>query len=363
MTEVRKITDLLSDGRELIYFDDPSTSLTPGRKKDQRQDKTRKSAGRIRFDPLTSEWVAIAPHRQARAFLPSLDQCPLCVSTEANLSEIPDKFDVAVFENRNPSFGQHFEKDVPHSPEDSVSQELAQERDAMGRCEVIVFSPDHTGSLGQLSTQRVRTVLEALADRTKELQKLNGVIQVCPFENRGQEVGVTLHHPHGQIYAYPFVTPRTQKLLQSIDTIGEAFYEDILSFESQSDRALFKGKFFTAYVPYAARWPIEIHVLPIRHVNHLGELSKDEMDELASVYKLLLTGLDMLYETPTPYIAAWHQAPLVDGGERVRLQLQITSPRRAETKLKYLAGSESAMGAFITDGTPEEMAKRIREVL
>jgi UDPglucose--hexose-1-phosphate uridylyltransferase len=188
-------------------------------------------------------------------------------------------------------------------------------------------------------------------------------MQVFPFENRGQEIGVTLHHPHGQIYAYPFVTPRTQKLLSSIERFGADLFAETLEFDSASERVLIKSDSFTAYVPFAGRWPIEIHLLPHRHVQHLGQLTEDEKAELASVYRRLLRSLDKIYDSPTPYIAAWHQAPLLQAGKNVRLQLQITSPRRAADKLKYLAGSESAMGAFIADFAPEKTAAQIREAL
>jgi UDPglucose--hexose-1-phosphate uridylyltransferase len=157
------------------------------------------------------------------------------------------------------------------------------------------------------------------------------------------------------------VTPRTTKLISSLASYGPNLFADTLEFERNSERVLIAGDHFTAYVPFAARWPLEIHLLPHRHVNHLGQLTDEERDELAVIYSQLLGALDRIYDTPTPYISAWHQAPLVVGGENVRLQLQITSPRRAADKLKFLAGSESAMGAFIGDVTPEAAAAQIRK--
>jgi UDPglucose--hexose-1-phosphate uridylyltransferase len=209
---------------------------------------------------------------------------------------------------------------------------------------------------------RVLTVLEALADRTDDLQRLPGVKQVFPFENRGQEIGVTLHHPHGQIYSYPYVTPRSQKLLE-MATSNPSLFEEILSFEKNSERVLIETESFLAYVPFAARWPMEAHLLPKRHIANHAELTSDERAELANVYSSLLRAFETVYETPSPYIAAWHQAPLVEGGKNLRLQLQITSPRRAADKLKYLAGSESAMGAFVADISAETIASQLRRVL
>lgn len=353
----------LSDGRDLFYFDDRNSALAANRKQDQRPAIERPEVAQMRLDSLTSEWVSVAAHRHGRAFLPPANQCPLCPTTDENLSELPDTFDVAVFENKSPSFGPELLAASDEHYADVANLPLGSTRKSVGRCEVVVFSPEHLGSLGALPLERVNTVIDALADRTEHLQTLPGVMQVFPFENRGQDIGVTLHHPHGQIYAYPFVTPRTQKLLASIERFGENLFAETLEFEQNSERQLISSENFTAYVPFAGRWPIEIHVLPHRHVQNLAQLSAAERTELADIYRRLLKSLDEIYETPTPYIAAWHQAPLLDAGKNVRLQLQITSPRRAADKLKYLAGSESAMGAFIADFAPEKTAGQLREVL
>jgi UDPglucose--hexose-1-phosphate uridylyltransferase len=353
----------LADGRDLIYFDDASSNLPTERKPDTRELDPRPAVAQMRLDSLTGDWISVAAARHNRAFLPPAHQCPLCPTTAENLSELPDNFDVAVFENKSPSFGPDLAQTDDPNYAIEPNLKLGSVRDSIGRCEVVVFSPEHLGSLGGLPVERVRTVIEAWAHRTTELQKLPGIRQVFPFENRGQEIGVTLHHPHGQIYSYPYVTPRTEKLLNSIQKYGPNLFADTLAFEQASERVLIRGEHFTAYVPFAGRWPIEIHLLPHRHIQHLGQLTSDERDELAVTYSRLLGALDKIYDTPTPYISAWHQAPLVDGGENVRLQLQITSPRRAADKLKYLAGSESAMGAFIADFPPEKTAAQIREVL
>jgi UDPglucose--hexose-1-phosphate uridylyltransferase len=359
----RKLSTSLSDGRELIYFDDANTSLAATRLADTRPTAERPDAAEMRLDSLTGEWISIASHRNGRAFLPPAHLCPLCPTTSDNLSEIPDNFDVAVFENKSPSFGPTVLLNDDPNYAEVAELTLGTTRESIGRCEVVVFSPEHLGSLSTMPVERVRTVIEAWADRTDFLQTLPGVRQVFPFENRGEAIGVTLHHPHGQIYAYPYVTPRTRKLLDSLRRFGPSLFEETLQFEKASDRVLIASDNFTAYVPFAARWPIEIHLLPNRAVSDLTDLTDTEKDELASVYSRLLGAVDKLYDGPTPYISAWHQAPLVAAGKDVRLQLQITSPRRAADKLKYLAGSESAMGAFIGDVTPESVAGRLREVL
>lgn len=362
----------LADGRELIYFDDADTTLGPERSVDTRTLDPRPATATMRQDILTGDWITVASNRQNRAFLPPAHLDPLAPQTPTNPSEIPSRYDVAVFENKSPSFGPALDvattdapaaSDPPRDDDDLEHLGLGRTRTSVGRCEVVCFSPEHEGSFGTLSRTRARTVIEAWADRTAALSALPGIRQVFPFENRGQEIGVTLPHPHGQIYAYPYVTPRTQRLLDTVTRTSPDIFARILEFERAGERVVLRGEHWTAFVPFAARWPIEVHVLPHRHVADLAETTDAERDELAPFYLRLLRGIDALYETPTPYIAAWHQAPVGRLRDSVRLNLQITSPRRAADKLKYLAGSESAMGAWIGDITPESQAERLRAAL
>jgi UDPglucose--hexose-1-phosphate uridylyltransferase len=346
---------LLADGRDLIYYDDANTTLATERAADARHLDARPATATMRQDPLTAEWISIAAARQNRVVLPPADLDPLAPQTPTNPSEVPSRYDVAVFENRSPSFGP----DLGALDLEGIG--IGRTAPSHGRCEVVCFSPEHDGSFATLGTGRVRTVIEAWADRTAALSVLDGVEQVFPFENRGEAIGVTLHHPHGQIYAYPYVTPRTQRLLASIDSYGDDLIADILAFERASERVVLEGEHWTAYVPFAARWPLEVHLVPHRAVPDFAETTETERDELAVVYPAVLRGLDALYDTPTPYIAAWHQAPVRTGRDVVRLTLQLTSPRRGANKLKYLAGSEAAMGAWIGDILPEQQAAVIRD--
>ncbi len=364
MSTITSQSDELADGREIIYFDDADTTLGPERSADTRDLPGRPPTASMRQDPLTGEWVSIASARQGRAFLPPAHLDPLAPQTSTNPSEVPSNYDVAVFENRSPSFGPLLEDDnAPRGLADLAEIGIGRTRTSVGRCEVVCFSPEHEGSFGSLSRSRARTVIEAWASRTAALSAMPGIQQVFPFENRGVEIGVTLLHPHGQIYSYPYVTPRTTRLLASIENYGPSLFADILTAEQAGGRVVLSGEHWTAYVPFAARWPVEVHMLPHRHVPDFDGTTDEERDELAGLYLRLLRGIDALYETPTPYIAAWHQAPVAVGRDDIRLMLQLTSPRRAADKLKYLAGSEAAMGAWIGDIPPEQTAERIREAI
>ncbi|QDZ14806.1 galactose-1-phosphate uridylyltransferase [Humibacter ginsenosidimutans] len=364
MGTITKREHRLADGRELFYFDDADTTLSPERAPDLRTLTPRPETATMRQDPLTGEWISIATARQNRVVLPPTELDPLAPQSPGNPSEIPSDYDVAVFENRSPSFGPLLtDEDAPHSLADLSEIGIGRVRTSIGRCEVVCFSPEHTGAFGSISASRARTVIEAWADRTAALSAIDGIQQVFPFENRGEAIGVTLGHPHGQIYAYPYITPRTQRLLASVEAYGSRLFGDILDFERAGERMLIAGTRWSAYVPFAARWPLEVHLMPHRQVPDFAHTTDDERAELATLYLRLLRGVDALYDTPTPYIAAWHQAPVNLHRDDVRLHLQLTSPRRAADKLKFLAGSEAAMGAWVGDIPPETQAAALREAI
>ncbi len=350
----------LADGREIFYFDE---SPAPEPPVDPRRLPRFEPEPTIRHDPLTGEWITVAGHRQDRTHLPPADACPLCPSRDGRQTEIPGSdYDVVVIENRFPSFAGPAED----GPEDAAA--WFRERRAAGRCEVICFSSEHAAAVSELAPGRMRTVLEAWTERSATLAALPFVEEVFCFENRGEEIGVTLSHPHGQIYAYPFVTPRTEHVLSRASgyqrRTGRNLFVDLLQAEVRSgDRVVLARDEWTAFVPFAARWPLEIHLHPNRRTRDFSELTEAARDEFAEVYLELLKRVEASFGAGIPYIAAWHQAPVRRHRDLAQLHLQFFSIRRAPGKIKYLAGSESAMGAFINDRSPEETARRLREVV
>ncbi len=364
MSRIRQTSDRLADGREIVYFDDAGTPARP-RRADGRDLDPRPATPTMRLDPLSAEWVTVATARQGRVHLPPAEFDPLAPQSPTNPSEIPDDYDVAVFENRSPSFGPGTASDLPRADDDQDADRIAigASRSAIGRCEVVCFSPDHEGSFGTQSTLRARTVVEAWAERTRALSAVPGIEQVFPFENRGVEIGVTLHHPHGQIYGYPYVPQRIRRICDSVEQYGRGLFADILDSERTGPRVLIAGEHFTAFVPFAARWPVEVQLMAHRHVPDLAETTDAERDELAQLTLRLARGLDALYDAPLPYIAGWLQAPAGRHRDDVRLTWQVTSPRRAADKLKFLAGSEAAMGAWVADIGPEDGAARLRDAI
>jgi len=352
----------LADGREILFFDRTDVVRPID---DLRDLPAVQTSAEIRHDALADEWVAVTAHRQTRTHLPPAELCPLCPSTAERLTEVPEPdYDVVVFENRFPSFAE----DAADGWQPSSDDPLDQRRPAVGRCEVVCFSSRHDGSFAGLADDAARLVVDAWAHRTKALSALPDVAQVFCFENRGPEIGVTLHHPHGQIYAYPFVTPKTAQMLTSARAYrartGRNLFGDVLAAELKAEvRVLLQSEHWVAFVPVAARWPVEVHLYPRRQVADLAALDDAERDDLASSYLGLLRALDALFGVPLPYIAGWYQAPTRSDRDLAWLHLRLVSIRRAPDKLKYLAGSESAMGAFINDITPEDMAERLRSAM
>ncbi len=374
----------LADGRDIIYFDEAADSgraavpdtrpLPPEPGYGVAPEAPAAAEGGLRWDALRGEWVVIAAQRQDRTFLPPTDQCPLDPSRPGRPTEIPaPDYDVVVFENRFPSLrgAGHWPPPGPAGPAGPAS--LLEfggvpPRPGYGRCEVVCFTSDHDGSFAKLSPRRARTVVEAWADRTAALNAMDGITQVYCFENRGEEIGVTLHHPHGQIYGFPFVTPRTATMLgqaaQYTGRTGRNLFDDLVAGEiAAGTRIVTRNEHWTAFVPAAARWPYEVLLFPAQRVPDIPALGDAARDAFCDIYLDVLRRMDALFGMPLPYIAAWHQAPVraVAGAAEFGLHLQVLSVRRAPGKLKYLAGTESGMGVWIGDILPEEAALRLRE--
>ena len=316
-----------------------------------------------RYDPISGEWRMFATHRQDRTFLPPDEFCPLCPTRDGHPpTEIPfPAFDVVVFENRFPSL-------VRQPPEPAVAGSvLYPVAPSAGANEVVVYSDDHHLGLAEMGVDRIAKVVDVWADRYGELGHRDDVAYVFVFENRGVAVGVTLHHPHGQIYAYPEIPPRVRRKLEvatsHIEDYGTCVYCDVVARErADGVRVVAHNQSFLAFVPFAARFPYEIQVVSLRHAASLLDLTGPERLALADVLKQVLGGYDRLFGFPLPYVMSMHQAPTDDGEHQhiSHFHIEFTPLHRTADKLKYLAGSELGAGAFINDTAPEQVAVRLR---
>ncbi len=319
-----------------------------------------------RYDELRGERVVYAVDRQQRTFLPPAEHCPLCPTRPGGEpTEIPlPTFQIAVFQNRFPAL----------TPPD-------------GDAEVVVYTDSHTGSLGTLPRARARALMWVWRHRYAELGAREDVQYVYIFENRGVEVGVTLHHPHGQIYAYPFLPPVPALELAADARLGGCATCELLRRElagvagtgagaqrragaqapqapSAPARVVYENEAVVAYVPYAARWAYEAHVVMREHRPSLVECEPEELDGLADALQALVRGYDALWDREMPYVMAVHQAPT--GGttrERGHVHIEFYPPLRTAHKLKYLAGSEQGAGTFVSDTHPEESARELRAAI
>lgn len=343
------------DGRDLILYArapiDPSIIATAAGHATGR-------SSHLRWHPLRGEWIVYAGHRQDRTFLPPPDWDPLAPARDpAHPTEVPaGAWDVAVFENLFAAFGPS--ASAPPST-------IVDTAPAGGRCEVVVFTQDATASLGGLPLEHLDLVLQVWADRSQALAARPDIEYVFPFENRGTEVGVTLHHPHGQIYGYPFVPPIMARELElqraHFDRRGTSLLGDLIAAELAADlRTLYVGERAVAFVPVCARWAYEIWVAPRRAVPGIAALADDERRDLARALQIALRKLDALWQRPMPYVLAVRQAPARGDHPHAHAHIEIYPWLRMPSRVKFLAGSEIGAGAFTADTLPEDRAAELR---
>jgi len=315
----------------------------------------------LRWHPLRGEWVAYATHRQNRTFLPPAEYSPLAMTVDpAHPTELPrGDYDVAVFENLFPTLTGR-----AHDPPKTI----VDTRPALGACEVVVFTNDPTASLGSLPLWHLDLIIEVWADRYRELGARDDVQYVFPFENRGVEVGVTLHHPHGQIYAYPFIPPIPARELAEQRTFFEAngrgLIESLVDAELRGGtRVIYAGPHAAAFMPAFARYSYEVWVATRAAVASVADLSAEVRCDFARALKTVLLKYDALWQRPFPYVMAIHQAP-TDGNDHpeAHLHVEFYPAYRMRGRLKYLAGSELGAGVFTADTDPDEKAAELRAV-
>lgn len=350
---------LKPDGRQLILYS--RRPISEDLEAPTPLHKSTPSKPHLRWHPLRGEWVCYATHRQNRTFLPPKEYSPLAVTRSKEFpTELPaGDYDVAVFDNLFPSLTEKAE-DAPEL--------LVPTRPGTGHCEVVVFTQNPDTSLGMLSADQIQLVLEVWADRTRELGSRPAIQYVMPFENRGVEVGVTLHHPHGQIYSYPFVPPVPARMLemqtQFFEKHGRGLLEDLLQQEQKEDsRLIHQEERSLALVPICARYPYETWIAPKRRVGWLHDLTAEELRDFAKTLKTVLMKFDALWGRPFPYLMILYQAPTdAKAHPESHAHLQIYPPYRTKDKLKYLASAEIGAGFFINDTLPEEKAAELRAV-
>ncbi|MFB6490770.1 MAG: galactose-1-phosphate uridylyltransferase [Thermoproteus sp. AZ2] len=307
----------------------------------------------IRQDPTTGDWILVAPRRVSRPWQPS-DFCPF----DPGAPETGYGWDALILPNRYPVV-------APDAPEVEPDPFYARLR-AYGRALVVVETPEHgLDDISDLPEAQIRRVLGLVAEEMAKAASDPAIAYFLFFRNKGREIGVSLTHPHSQIYELPVVPARVARELERSKSYyeerGRCLHCDIISAESKSKRVVASWPRWIAFVPFYARWPHEVHLYPTRHVQLFTELGEEELDELAAALKLVLCGLNKALGKPMPYMMVLHQAPLRGGPyPHYHLHFEIYGMYRPDGKLKYAASAETGANIYTLDTTPEDAAERIR---
>ncbi len=308
----------------------------------------------LRWNPTVREWVSTATERQNRPLLPQ-DWCPFCPGS----GRVPDHYDVYIYPNDFPAFS------VP-PPEPAIEgDDLYRVRKSYGKCDVVLYHPDHNTSLPQLSLSHLTLLVRLWRKRFEELRSLPGIRYVLIFENKGAVIGVTMPHPHGQIYAFPFVPPRLEKEVAAARAYQRAhrrcLYCEILKKERSGGRRMIaENEEFSAFIPFYARWPYEVHIFSRRHLQTLSEFRPAEEEALAQILKWVTLKYDNLYGFSFPYMMLLHQSPTQGRHPSFHFHIEFYPPHRSKDKLKYMASVETGSGAFLNDSLAEEKAAELR---
>jgi UDPglucose--hexose-1-phosphate uridylyltransferase len=320
----------------------------------------------MRRDQLTASWIAVSPARNVRPHSSAPSEggtvagspaehfgCPLCPGGP----EIAFSYEAAVFENRFPSF-------VPHPPPvpDPGDPRFAP---SVGACEVVMFTERHEGNFATLTPAETARVIAVWMDRTRELWADPRHLFVMAFENRGGEIGATLSHPHGQIYAFghlpPIIERRVVALAEHRASHAACLSCAVVAEQRASTRILVPDEHWAIGVPFAARWPFEVHVRAVRHgLRRLADLRPDEARSLAAALHGVVARYNDLFGFELPYMLVVHEAPA--GAEDWHLAVEFYPPHRSERLTKIRASVETATALFINDTLPEMSADQLASI-
>jgi UDPglucose--hexose-1-phosphate uridylyltransferase len=308
----------------------------------------------LRWHALLQQWVVVTTARQNRPQMPA-NWCPF----DPGSGRVPDHYDVYLYPNDFPAFSSDA---PPFEPEPGLFAETG----PRGACDVVLYSPEHTLPPSKLTLGTWRKVVDLWTERTRDHALDPDIAVVACFENCGEAVGVTMPHPHGQIYAMPFIPPLVQRELAAAQEYagmhgGNCLFCRLQEKElADKSRLVARNNDFLTFVPYAARFPAELWISPQRHMRTLLELTDDERTSLAEAISIVRRKYDALYGFVLPLMMSVRQGPLHGSDAPYHLYVQFLPLQRSQTKLKYLASIETAYGTFLADTAPEETAEMLR---
>lgn len=312
----------------------------------------------LRWNPLLRDWVMIASHRQERPQMPK-DWCPFCPGS----GRVPDNYDVLEYDNDFPALMQN-----PPQPDD-VATSFYKVAPAYGKCEVILYSPNHTITLPELEVSHIRKLVDLWVERFETLKKDRNIKFIFIFENRGEVVGVTMPHPHGQIYGYSWIPLKILRELESAklhyDQHGECLICRIDREEMEfKKRIIIENDHFVTYLPFFTEYPYGVFISPKRHVGVISDLTEEEKDSFAKILKETTGTLDSLFDYQFPYMMCMHQLPVnvdEDYSKFYHFHIEFYPPMRSKDKQKFNASSETGAWAPCNTTSPEEKAEELRQ--
>lgn len=311
----------------------------------------------LRYNPITKDWVMVASHRQARPQMPK-DWCPFCPGS----GKVPEDYDVLKYDNDFPALSQ-----TPPEPDD-VANGFFRTAPAYGKCEVILYSPGHTTTVPELSDGHMAKLVDLWCQRFEALSADEKIKYVFIFENRGEAVGVTMPHPHGQIYGYPFIPKKIQLELDSSGSYyreqGKCLFCEMLDQERQDGRrVIFSTKHFTVFLPFFTEYPYGVYIFANSHKQYITQFDGEERRDLAVAIKHTVGMLDSLFGYKFPYMMCMHNAPVNSApvGESYHFHIEFFPPMRSADKVKFNASSETGCWAHCNPTCPEQTAQELRE--
>lgn len=313
----------------------------------------------LRYNPLLRDWTMVASNRQKRPDMPKTG-CPFCPGS----GKVPDNYDVYAYDNDFPALSSQ-----PPEP-DAVATSLYSVAPSYGKCEVVLYSPDHHTALSQLPVPHIRKLVDLWSARYTALAADARHQYVFIFENRGPEVGVTMPHPHGQIYAYPYVPQKIRVELDSCkdhhEQTGHCLLCDMNAEEASfAKRMLVETDHFVSYLPFFTDYPYGAFISSKAHKSKITDFTDAEKEDLALILKQVTAGMDELFQRPFPYMMAIHQHPVngEDASEYYHFHIEFYPPLRGPQQIKYLASSETGAWAPCNPMAVEQTAVELRSAI
>jgi UDPglucose--hexose-1-phosphate uridylyltransferase len=312
----------------------------------------------LRYNPFLKDWVMVAANRQNRPDMPS-DYCPFCPGS----GKVPEYYDVYAYDNDFPVIVQQWSAKADEG-------EFFKKRGTYGKCEVLLYHSSHHAVLPELPAEHIRKLVDLWCCRNEELSKDTNIQYIYIFENRGKEAGVTMPHPHGQLYAFGWIPKVIQTELDSsreyFNENGRCLMCDLIANEKkEQSRMVYENESMAVFVPFFTVWPYGTYIAAKSHAGNLMDLDEQQKNDLADALRCITGAYDTLFDSTFPYMMGIHQTPCntVDASGYYHFHIEFYPPLRARDKQYLRASCETGAGAYCNVTLPEETSSELRQAL